>query len=47
MTQLHYQNISSHLRRLFLVVEIRFLVLKWKSFVSFSSVLDVVFYIAL
>jgi len=41
--QLHYRNISSHLRRLFLVFEFRFLVLEWKSFVICTSVLDVVF----
>jgi len=42
MPQLHYRNIFSHLRRLFLVFEVGFLVLDWKSFVFCTSVLDVV-----
>jgi len=41
--QLHYRNISSHLWRLFLVFEFRFLVLEWKSFFIGTSLLDVAF----
>jgi len=40
--QLHYRSTSSPIRRLFLVFEIRFLVLEWKSFVNCTPVLDVV-----
>jgi len=40
---LHYRNISSYLRRLFLVFEFRFLVLERKSFVICTLVFDVVF----
>jgi len=35
--QLHYRSISSHLRRLFLGFDIRFLVLEWKAFVIIAD----------